>query len=204
MIKIDLQPEPVGFDIKVRRRGNAYLLGVPHPTREQWKSHSYWTEFKWELHDLYGGICAYSCHWIAYDTGWNTCEHFEPKHRNPRLAYEWSNYRLVCGTLNGRKGERVVLDPFTLPENFFVIDFPSLLVKPNDNLNDDEYSTGLDTCKILGLNDEDTCMRNRATYISLFCDGSISFAFLERQAPFLGSELRRQDLIDRIKEMMTN
>ena len=35
-----------------------------------------------------------------------------------------SNYRLVCGTLNSRKGTFEVLDPFMIEDGWFEIDFP--------------------------------------------------------------------------------
>src|SRR5207245_9727793 len=96
--------EPPHFDEQVRRKGRRFLNVNPHPTSRQWRSHRYWQHVGSDLHDLYGGICAYSCHWIPFDTGADTVEHFRPKDTYPVDAYEWSNYRLVCATLNGRKG----------------------------------------------------------------------------------------------------
>src|ERR1700689_4415537 len=131
MIRVNQAPEPGNFDDRVRQRGLRYL-GNParRPTVKQWSSHSYWREVGNELHNAYAGICAYSCHWIPYDTGADTVEHFRPKDTYPTEAYEWSNYRLVCATLNGRKGTfEDVLDPFVIQNGWFVIDFPSMLIQ---------------------------------------------------------------------------
>jgi hypothetical protein len=106
MIRVQLQPEPPEFDQAVRQPGMAYLKRHPNPTSNQWKSHSYWRKIIPQLRKSYREICAYCCHWIPPDTGSNTVEHFHPKDKYPKQAYEWDNYRLISGTLNGRKGTR--------------------------------------------------------------------------------------------------
>jgi hypothetical protein len=132
MIRVVLQPEPAIFEEHVRRPGQAFLGRNPNPTLKQFNTHSYWRRILKPLHTAYNGICAYSCHWIPYDTGCDTVEHFLSKKARPNQAYEWSNYRLVCGTLNGRKGEfDDVLDPFLVNNGDFVLRFPSLLVAPS-------------------------------------------------------------------------
>ncbi len=155
-----------------------------------------------DLHDAYGGICAYSCHWIPYDTGAKTVEHFKPKVRYPQDAYEWDNYRLVCNALNGRKSDRDTLDPFEISDGWFIIDFPSLLVKSAPGLPDDLKNQVIATRDILGLNDEATCLKNRNEFVWCYCKRQITFAHLERQAPFLAKELVRQGLTDTIQEIM--
>lgn len=202
MIRIYLQPEPLQFDARVRRRGLRFLSRNPNPTQKQWGNHNYWTEVGFDLHAAYGGICAYSCHWIAYDTGWKTTEHFLPKSHYPRLAYEWSNYRLVAGVLNGRKSDNEILDPFQIENGWFTLKFPSLLVVPYPGLDSEIKQRVISTIDILGLNDEDTCMKSRAKYIEDYCKGDISFYYLSGEAPFIAKELERQNLVDRIREIM--
>lgn len=202
MIHIERREEPPYFEERVRRRGLRFLARVPHPSSEQLQARNYWKECAKDLHRLYSGICAYSCHWIAYDTGWRTIEHFLPKVEYPHLAYEWSNYRLVCGVLNGRKSDNGILDPFEIDNGWFVMDFPSLLVRPSPELDDDLYEEVLNTCTIIGLNDEDTCMKSRAKYIENYCKGNCNFQYLKSEAPFIAAELERQNLIERIREIM--
>lgn len=202
MIHVNLQPEPFHFDARVRRRGLRFLARNPNPSQKQWHNHNYWTEVGFDLHSAYGGICAYSCHWIAFDTGWKTTEHFLPKSNYPEFAYEWDNYRLVAGVLNGRKSDNEVLDPFQIENGWFVIKFPSLLVVPSPHLDRALRERVRDTIDILGLNDEDTCMKSRAKYIEDYCKQHISFHYLRREAPFIGRELERQSLVEHIREMM--
>ena len=116
MILVREQSEPSNFAEKVRRRGQDFLAKNPRPSAKQLADQPYWRDAAKQLYDAYDGICAYTCHWIAFDTGSRTVEHFVPKVVAPDLAYEWSNFRLVCGRLNSRKGRHQdVLDPFCAP-----------------------------------------------------------------------------------------
>jgi hypothetical protein len=202
MIHIDQREEPENFNDKVRIRGSDFLQGSPNPTAMQWRSHQYWREVGSELHDTYGGICAYSCHWIPYDTGADTVEHFRPKAIYPDEAYEWSNYRLVCATLNGRKGVYGdVLDPFLIQDGWFVIDFPSMLVKPDSELAPGSRQSVQATIDRLRLNDEGTCLKSRVKWLSDYCTNDISLDYFRRHAPFIVAELERQNLVAIIREV---
>jgi hypothetical protein len=203
MIHVQIQPEPPEFDKLVRQPGVAYLKLHPKPPSKQWKSHSYWRKIVPQLRKSYQEICAYCCHWIPPDTGSNTVEHFLPKDKYPKQAYEWNNYRLVSGTLNGRKGIREdVLDPFQIENGWFIIDFPSLLVKPAQGLLPSIAQSVQITIDILGLNNEGTCLQGREAYIRAYCLGEIDFPHLKKKAPFIAFELQRQGLVQSIKSIM--
>lgn len=204
MIPVKLQPEPAYFFKKVQQPGNKFLRKTPNPTATDWNNHCYWTRILNDLHTAYSSICAHSCHWIPCDTGAKTVEHFKPKNKYPQDAYRWENYRLVCGTLNGRKGDRDdVLDPFTLPEGWFVIDFPSLLIRPSSRISAIEAELVIKTIRRLGLNDEGTCLQARMNWIRDYITAPLPFSHLEMKAPFLALELKRQDLIEAIREIMS-
>lgn len=203
MIHVDMKPEPANFDELVRTPGTDFLASHPNPTRKEWEAHSYWRNILTEFRRLYGGICAYSCHWIAPDTGAKTVEHFVPKSVDPSLAYEWENYRLVCSLLNSRKRTKTdTLDPFEVEDGWFVISFPALLVKPGPGLDADLTAKIKQTIKRLKLNDEESCLENRAKYVKDYCIGGLPFSHLRKEAPFLAKELERQGLVERIKEIM--
>src|SRR5882724_4451217 len=122
MIPVHAAPEPEDFDNKVRVPGLAALaelVGEPtgrtrrgpkrkavYARREaiRWDSHaslSYWTEALDDLRERYHGRCAYLAIEIPLAVGWATVDHFVPKSHDWRLAYEWSNYRLCAGRVNG-------------------------------------------------------------------------------------------------------
>jgi hypothetical protein len=202
LIPIQAQPEPLDFSRKVREPGKAFLKIVPHPTTTEWKNREYWQRALPDLYRAYGGICAYSAEWVPYTTGNPTVDHFIPKFVEPELAYEWSNYRLASSRFNSRKGSHQdILDPFTLEADWFILDFPSLQVKPNPKLSDSQANLVMATRKRLGLND-DLCVQSRLRWIQTFCNGDIDFAYLKRNAPFIAYELERQNLVDKIKSIM--
>ncbi len=203
MIPVQLQPEPARFSVQVQQPGEAFLARIPRPTAEDWNTHSYWTRVLDDLYRAYSGICAYSCHWIPMDTGARTVEHFRPKKLYPQEAYRWANYRLVCSTLNGRKGDHEdVLDPFTLSEGWFILDFPSLFVQPGAHLLAAQKEQVMNTIKRLGLNDEGTCLQARINWLRDYITVPLPFSYLEKKAPFLAVELKRQNLIEAIREIM--
>ncbi len=203
MIHVQPQPEPSDFDAKVRQPGTKFLSQHPQPSAQRWKSHCYWRKILPDLYEAYRCICAYSCHWIPSDTGGRSVEHFLSKAKRPEHAYEWSNYRLVCGTLNGRKGDHEdVLDAFKVENGWFILDFPSLLVRPSADLDAQTWQRVQATIERLGLNDEGTCLNNRFNWIDPYCRAEITFGFLKKHAPFIAMELERQNLIATVREMM--
>jgi len=204
MIRVEREPEPADFEEAVRKKGAAFLKRCPAPTSKQFRGHAYWTAILKQLHTAYRGVCAYSCHWIPLDTGFKTVEHFNAKTQRPELAYEWSNYRLVCGALNGRKGAFAdVLDPFAVQNGWFVIDFPSLLLRPAPGLAAARRLRIERTIARLRLNNE-TCVQARTKWVQDYAAGHFDDDFLQRHAPFISMELARQGLIRQdVRQMMT-
>jgi hypothetical protein len=207
MIPVSVAAEPQNFNERVRVRGNRFLRTNPSPSKEEWASHSYWQDVLRDLWLSYGKVCAYSCHYIAADTGARSVDHFVSKHEEPALAYEWSNYRLAASRLNARKGRKKILDPFRIYPGTFSIQFPSLQVVPGPLCKEDAVlkSWVVQTCDILGLNDETTCVTNRQNYVETYCSGHCSFMYLRREAPFLAHELTAQGLVEleAIRSIMT-
>ncbi|MBI1915059.1 MAG: hypothetical protein HYS12_10030 [Planctomycetes bacterium] len=201
MIRVARRPEPAEFDKTVRKPGRKFLAGCPNPTQKQWRTHSYWRRILHSLHSAYGGICSYSCHWIPYDTGADTVEHFKPKTKHPKDAYEWRNYRLVCQLLNSRKGdEEEILDPFVIQTGWFIIEFPTLIVKPAPGLRKALHERVKKTRDVLGLNDDATCMMMRQQFVTDYCLEEINFVHLEKRAPFLALQMKEQGY-DRLAEI---
>lgn len=198
------EPTNPDFDALVRKPGEAFLLTNPSPKYNEWKHHDFWRRIAPTLRHNYNGICAYSCYFIHEVTGDDTIEHFRPKTPNPTLAYEWTNYRYVCGKLNTwKRTDENVIDPFEIEDGWFFIEFPSLLVKPFPGLDPGLTSRIKNTVLQLKLNDYDPCIRCRQRIIEDFCSGDVNFNFLKRQAPFVGLEIERQGLLDTIWDVMS-
>lgn len=201
MIPVKEQPEPDAFSQKVRKPGAAFLQKTVHPIKD-WKNKEYWRYALRDLYQAYAGICAYSSHWIQYDAGAVTVDHFIPKSVAPRLAYDWRNYRLASRMMNIRKGNyRDVLDPFKLKPNWFILEFPSLLIKPNPSLSLSQKEKVIATIRRLKLNHNETCVQARQHWLQSFCKGC-PFEFLKQHAPFIALELQRQNLVETIASIM--
>ena len=204
MIRVQEQPEPSDFEERVRRAGRRFLGDNPRPSARAVAARPYWLRAAKQLYNAYGGICAYTCHWIAFDTGSRTVEHFVPKSTTPALAYEWSNFRLVCGRLNSRKRcHQDVLDPFAIENGVFSIKFPFMTIRPSAGLPAELAAQARSTMTRLRLNDE-TCITARLSWIREYCAGHIDLDYLRRHAPFIHREIHRQGLLPpRICEIMS-
>lgn len=198
MIPVEPAAEPSTFHEEVREPGLLFLAKKCQPSRKEWARHAYWTRCLGDLMRSYHFICAYSCHRIERVTGYSSVDHFVPKTESPRDAYEWLNYRLAATRLNTRKWRWKVLDPFKIRPGTFALHFPSLQVVPGPACQEDPELESLvrDSCRILGLNDEATCIANRQEYIWLFCAEQWSFQALQEYAPFLAREMENAGLAD--------
>jgi hypothetical protein len=106
------------------------LASNPNPTFKG--RFRYWTKATTELNAAYKQICAYSCIYLATP---GSVDHFMPKRRYPKLAYEWNNYRLALPRINNHKGDSTdVIDPFIVQTGWFVMDFPSCFMKAGSGL----------------------------------------------------------------------
>ncbi len=205
MIPVKRQPKPSMFNQLVRAPGLKHLAAspTPKPTPEYVRKKPLWRNVAEHLHEVYSEICAYSCRRIALVTGSRTTDHFIPIKVDPQKAYEWDNYRLVCGRLNTRKGvHQDVLDPFELDDNVFALDFPSLQVKPGDGLGSQMEADVWATIKRLKLDVDETLVHDRQQIVRDYCTGDISFNHLRKEAPFIAHELERQGLVSTISTMM--
>lgn len=202
MIPVHQQPEPTDFDKKVRTKGVKFLKREPQP--QSWSKCDYWRNALGDLYEVYNRVCAYSAFWIPWSVGTPTVDHFVPKSIKPELAYEWSNFRLSSLKMNARKGNyQDVLDPLLIQPGWFILDFPSLLIKPNPNLDQPIKIKVRNTIKRLKLNDDDRCVQERQSWVIEFCKNKHQFEVLKEKAPFIAYELERQNLVDTISLVMS-
>jgi hypothetical protein len=209
MIPVILQAEPAQFGNRVRRPGRAFLRRNPPPTTIQIRAKNYWRRCHDDLYSLYNGICAYSAQWTPRTKNpanieHSSVDHYVPLSANHALAYEWNNYRLARARLNNNKASEHVMDPFGIQPDWFVINFRTFLIRPNDGLslaleNDIEA-----TITQLDLNHDDF-VQERVGILQAYADDpptGISFDFLESHYPFIAYELRRQGDVESIRTRM--
>ena len=192
MIPVTRQAEPSNFDRNVRQPGQRYLASNPNPTFKERRSRC-WTRASDDLYEAYNGTCAYSCFYFLRP--YASVDHFLPKKYYPHLAYEWDNYRLASPRMNNHKGEsEEVIDPFIVQTGWFVLEFPSCLVKAGYGLSRLLTDKINKTVEALKLNDDDTLVQERCNMMLSFADGEVNLSFLQKRFPFLASEIVRQGI----------
>lgn len=214
MIPVSLAQEPASFNEHVRKRGAVAiqrLLGQNVRSRGRKPATTYarpeeipadrfptyWTEVRNgdgksaldDMMDVYGQTCAYLAMRIERATGSPTVDHYVAKERDWKLVYEWSNFRLSAGCVNGAKGTKDVSDPFLVQPGWFVLDLATFLVRRGEPAPPEERARIDDTLDILNLRQ---CIAQRRDFITDYRAGHIDLRNVERYAPFIASELRRQ------------
>lgn len=220
MIRVRKAAEPASFDAAVRKPGSrciAELVGASTPARRgrprtqrgRYPSPAaipsklftdYWTAAIPDLRERYRNLCAYLALYIVKGVGTATVDHFVPRSKDWSKVYEWENYRLCAAIVNGAKSDReTAFDPFTLKPGIFALEFTEYQVVPGPRAKGPTIAKVESTCEILGLNLRD-CREARGEYVEDYLLGppeGIAIQHLERRAPFIAQELRRQGLLVR-------
>lgn len=223
MIRVHLAPEPSSFDAIVRQPGlraiarlvrekvpgSGRLPKKNYSRREDIPSGSFpdlWCEALPDLLTAYHRICAFTCLYIHRITGAHSVDHMMPKSSRWQDVYEWSNYRLACASINGLKGVKSPLDPFEVEDGWFELELVGYQVLPGAGVQEPLRTQIQATINdILHLNDPDHCLARSEYAEEYLKPKGISLDFLERHAPFVARELRRQGKLhpaDQPPEMM--
>ena len=203
MIPVKRKPVPKGFNTKVYRPGRRWLkakglpLHGPVPKDKDGKAiplEPYWRECLGELHDRYGGVCAYVSIYIDRVTGSRTVDHFIAKSSAIEHAYHWSNFRLACGKINGRKGIfDDLLDPFEIKKGTFHLNLLTGAIFPNPALLQPLKDQAQTTIDRLGLDDAD-CRSDRLEFFDDYRKKEITDSYLRKKCPFVWFEVHRQKM----------
>lgn len=211
MIRVTPAPAPPHFDQEVRipgLRAIAELVGENPPSprrgpkrrkvaerREEIPADAFppfWQKVLPDLAEKYQRLCAYSCLYIERVTGGASVDHRVAKSRAWDQVYEWSNYRLSCALMNSRrKDAATVLDPFEVEDGWFALELVGYQLVPGPGATDAIRGRIEETIRALRLNDA-ICRKNREEYAEDYLAGLIPFSYLQRRAPLIARELRRQ------------
>lgn len=199
MIPVRPKPEPEAFDKKVRKKGLRYLrikgIVLDRALPEGTKLYPYWRDCLDDLYSSYHGLCAYLGVFFERVTGGGSVDHFIAKSKRAGLAYDWSNYRLACSTMNSRKrafGD--VLDPFEIRVDMFYLELVSGRIYQNPGLSPEDMKSVTGTINRLGL-DDPICREMRARHYQQYREGLYTKDFLEKYSPFVWYEANRQGLL---------
>lgn len=212
MIPVVLAQEPADFDKKVRQPGLSAIYEMvgrtprvkrPGPRRKKVANEEskipadrfppIWREALDDMMRAYEQRCAYLAMFIER-TGNPTVDHVIPKSQVWNLVYEWSNYRLCTGIVNSKKGDlRGLVDPIDAKDGWFELDLTSYRVVRGASAPTRQHRKIDATLPLLNLRD---CCLQRKQYVEDYQLGpgnkGIDLTYLERRAPFIARELRRQ------------
>lgn len=199
MIPVAAQPEPSAFDADVRQKGLALLnkkgFQLDDPLPQKADIEPYWRACLTDLHQAYGGVCAYLGFYFERVMGGGSVDHFIAKSANAGLAYEWCNYRLACSTMNSRKREYSdVLDPFFLAPSLFRLQLSTGHIYPNPDLDAVPMRLVEETIERLGL-DDPQCRELRARWYQDYLEHSLPSDYLKKKSPFVWHEANSQGLL---------
>jgi 5-methylcytosine-specific restriction endonuclease McrA len=214
MIPVAAADEPKEFDEKVRKPGldairelvgERPLINRRGPRRTKVADHRaqipsdefppFWRESLPDMLTVYARVCAYLSLYIEHGTGSPTVDHVLPKSRRWDRVYEWTNYRLACSLINSKKQDLdLVHDPFGIAAGLFAIEFVECQVVPGPAAVGSARDQVAETIETLGLWRKECCDARRE-YYECYVDRHIDLAYLERRAPFIAGELRRQEML---------
>lgn len=203
MIPVKRTRAPKGFNEKVYHPGREWLRQQGHPLRgpvrkdkdgEPIELKPLWRECLKDLYDRYEGVCAYVAIYIDRVTGSRSVDHFIAKSSAVEHAYRWSNYRLACGKINGRKGVfDDLLDPCEIQAETFLLNLFTGKIYPNPGLSQDIRDQAQRTIDRLGLDDAD-CTLDRLQFFDDYRAGKINDVYLRERCPFVWYEVHRQGM----------
>ena len=180
------RPEPSNFDEKVRSPGLNFIEKHPDCAPKDLKD--LWRIARSDLQRSYKHICAYTCRRIVD----GSVDHFLPKSKCRKLAYDWSNYRLCCDATNRAKAAKVgLMDPFTIGLGWFAITFPQCDVVLGPDVPKGRRAEAQFTIKALDLNSENL-LDARSDMAVAFRDKKVALDFMRAWYPFLAVEIQRQ------------
>ena len=209
MIPVSIAAEPADFDQKVRQPGlsaidelvgRAPRLKRRGPRRQKVadaedkipadKFPPFWRKALDDLLVRYERRCAYLAMYFEPATGNPTVDHALPKSYAWNKVYEWSNYRLCAAIINSKKGELLsFVDPFHVKPGWFELDLATFRVERGARAPATQLAKIDATLPLLNQTD---CCQQREEYVTEYWKAGIDLAYLERRAPFIASELRRQ------------
>jgi hypothetical protein len=185
-------PEPSDFDTECRQKGTTW--NTNHPASSGFPG--YWQAFQSDLEDGF----SHRCGWLAVYITFGAVDHFLSKHRRRDLAYEWSNYRYIAGTINSSKGthDDALLDPFEVQPGWFEIILPSCQMKATNALPPHLQAKADFTLKQLKLVNGPKVRKLRKGYYDQYKSGHLTKPGLREYAPLIADAVDQWEASGRL------
>lgn len=178
MIHFDPVEEPKGF-AQCAARGNSWLAENP-----KGRAPAYWSEFKTQLADGFGDLCAYTAMYEPV----GTVDHFVSCEEDRSKAYDWSNYRYAAGWINSSKRSlrsSNILDPLEVENDWFKLILPSLQLVVSESIPAELRDRARFVLRRLHLQDDERVVRQRRKWYELYQRRGINLDELRRFAPLI-------------------
>lgn len=186
MKRFQPSPKPVRFEERVEQRGAAWLS--THPSG---RPPAYWQEFRSQLADAFGSLCAYG---VMYEPA-GTVDHFTSLEEDRSKAYEWGNYRFAAGWINSSKQSlrsTQLLDPFEVHDDWFEVLLPSMQLVLTDKVPPELRERAQQALHRLHLDHDERIVRQRREWYRMFQDGELDLVGLEKKAPLIAAAIKKQ------------
>ena len=187
MRKITPPKRPWGWQTHVLKKGKDWLKIGRNKNKN--RPSPFWLAYRKEIRTAFNHICCYT---VAYVPN-GQVEHFIPwknlrNIRKATLAYEWTNIRYSDGWINQSKKDRKFPDPFTIENDWFELNLPSLQLQATGN-HPQSQSEAINNLLQRVSNDE-RVMEMRQFLFKEYKYHNCTLIHVDNMLPLLGRALR--------------
>jgi len=189
VIRFEPRPAPEGFAERVAQRGAAWLAA-----HETGRLPPYWQEFRHELADAFGSLCAYGAMYEPV----GTVDHFVSIEEDRSKAYDWTNYRFASAWLNSSKQalrSSQLLDPFAVQNEWFAVQLPSMQLVLTEHVPDEWRERAQFMLDRLHLAHDERVLRQRREWFRMYQEYGLSLDELAKKAPLIAAAIKKQEAV---------
>lgn len=186
MIRFEARPAPEGFVERVQQRGAVWLTA-----NERGRPPAHWIEFRSQLADAYGSLCAYGAMYEPV----GTVDHFISVDEDRSKAYDWSNYRFASAWLNSSKQalrSSQLLDPFAVQNEWFEVQLPSMQLVLTEHVPDEWRERAQFMLDRLHLAHDERVVRQRREWFRMYEEHGLTLDELAKKAPLIAAAIKKK------------
>ena len=186
MIRFEPRSKPPGFEERVEKRGATWLAA-----NATGRPLDYWREFRPQLSDAFGSLCAYSAMFEPV----GTVDHFVSVDEDRSKSYDWTNYRFAAGWINSSKlslKSTQLIDPFAVTNEWFEVQLPSMQLVLTEHVPPEERKRAQLVLDRLHLGHDERVVRQRREWCRMYQEGELSLDGLAKKAPLIAAAIKKQ------------
>lgn len=185
MIRFEPRPKPAGFVERVEERGAKWLKA-----NASGRPLAYWNEYRTELADAFGWLCAYGAMYEPV----GTVDHFVSVDEDRSKAYDWKNLRFMSPWLNSSKQalrSNELIDPFAVRDGWFEVLLPSMQLVLTPLVPKHLRARAQFMLDRLHLAHDERIVRQRREWYRMYQEEGLSLDGLARKAPLIAAAIRK-------------